>query len=282
MKISPVDTMSITYNFLRSSNKTSDAEVNNVDNTPEKKRLAALQEGLQRLNALPSPKSMAKQNAADRVGLLQRRLEALKMMLLHASPEQAKALARELKSIAGELSSAAKALGSGAGMSAQGAQAAPGNITPLVNADAEAGVDTAAGVSAEASISSSDAESASSIQDAEAKSDAPSSDDKAAVSNAPQRSANSDEMDSAVLRGLVKDAKNMLKSVIEALKRKLAEGDKEGKKDVQEAEKMLASIGDSLQQSSSANTYTGTGGLAMDAAAINSVAASGINISITA
>jgi hypothetical protein len=69
---------------------------------PQSKRLQQMQEGLAKLKAMPA------KLAQDKAGYLQRRLLELKQLLLHASPEQAKALMKELKSIAGELAAVAK------------------------------------------------------------------------------------------------------------------------------------------------------------------------------
>lgn len=78
------------------------------DEDPQAKRLQNMQQGLAKLKAMPAD------SAQDKAGYLQRRLLELKQMLLHASPQQAKALLQELRSIAGDLSAMAKAGGGGA------------------------------------------------------------------------------------------------------------------------------------------------------------------------
>nr|WP_297459160.1 hypothetical protein [uncultured Halomonas sp.] len=91
-------------------------------------RFAEKLESLERLQEMPMQAKM------NKVGFLQQRLEALKMLLLYASPEQAKAIVEELKSIAKELASVAKSLGSSSGSGAslpnvaaiKGSAASPG------------------------------------------------------------------------------------------------------------------------------------------------------------
>lgn len=292
MKILSVKLMNVSYALLRSSNSTADTEANKADNNPKNKRLQSLQEELKRLESMPSPKQIAKQDSANRVGFLQRRLEALKMLLLHASPEQAKALARELKSMAGELSSAAKELGGGAGGPGQGVRFDVASTGIAANAQAGSAESMTTNVSTEADVIKTKAENAPPENDAEQVRDVEqkpeSLSDKAlsansdSVSNSSQNDSSSDEIDSAVLRGLVMDAKKMLKEVIDMLKPKLAEADKEGKKDLRDAEKKLSEVDSSLQQSSTTNVYAGLGGFSIDSGSSSSVAVSGLIFSVTA
>jgi hypothetical protein len=241
---------------------------------------------------MPSPKQIAKQDSANRVGFLQRRLEALKMLLLHASPQQAKAFARELKSIAGELSSAAKTLGSSGGGAGQGAQADAASLSAAANPQVGSAENVITNASAETDANLAEAENASAKNDGpqvsdiekkpESKSDKTLSANSDFVSDTSPNDLSSDEIDNAVLRGLVMGAKKMLKEVIDMLKPKLAEADKEGKKDLLDAEKKLSEVDSSLQQSSTTNIYTRLGGFPLDAVSASSVAVSGLNVSVTA
>lgn len=256
------------------------------------KRLQALQEGPKQLESLPGPKRTTKQNSANRVGFLQRRLEALKMLLLHASPEQEKSLARELKSIAGELSSAAQSLGGSAEGSGQGARIDAENTSTVENAPAGATEGMTTNASAETDAIEVEARNASpvnlggQISDAEQKPDSKldtaSSTTDDSVSDSSRNDANSEEIDTGILRGLVIDAKKMLKEVIDMLKPKLAEAGKEAKKDLLDAEKKLSEIDSSLQENASANVYTGLGGLSLDAGSSSSDALSGLIVNVMA
>ena len=77
------------------------------------KRLGEMQDALKRLQEMPTQKEIAKQNSITRVNMLKEQLEALKKMLLHASPELARILASQLKNIAKELSAIAKSMEGG-------------------------------------------------------------------------------------------------------------------------------------------------------------------------
>lgn len=73
------------------------------------KRLRETGEALERLRAMPLRNSV--QMAAEKVEMLKRRLEEIRVNLMFMTPEQAKAYARELKQIAGALSEAARNAG---------------------------------------------------------------------------------------------------------------------------------------------------------------------------
>lgn len=250
------------------------------------KRTQALRVGLESLESMPSPRQIAKQGAANRVGLLQRRMEALKMLLLRASPEQAKLLARELKSIAGELSSAAKALGGGSGSTRQEARIVGRNIGTAESAGAEALAGSAGVAADEPKLERQNTflgnlahQVAPTEQKPESETDTfpPTADQ-----DSPDRhhsDASSDEIDAGVLRGLLMDAKKTLKEIINMLKPKLAGAGKEAKKDLLDAEKKLSEIERSLQENVSANAYTGLGG---DVASPNLSVFSGSIVNITA
>jgi hypothetical protein len=290
MKIPTLKLMDVSYALRRSSAGTFGTESDRSDNNPDIKRLQSLQEGLQRLQSMANPKQLAKQDSANRVGFLQRRLEALKMMLLHASPEQAKTLARELKSIAGELSSAAKVLGGSAGTVGQGVQTDAASISSTTNAQSVSAESETTTISAEAARSEVELETAppennaEQFSDAEQKTEPKSADALGSngISKSSQNNSASDEIDSAVLRGLVMDAKKMLKEVINMLKPKLAEADKEGKKDLLDAEKKLSEVDTTLQQSAPTDVYSGFNGVSLDVGSSSSAAVAGVNINVTA
>lgn len=282
MKIPTARLIDVAQVLLHSSNRTSVNEYGELDNNPEKKRLQALQEGLRRLESMPSPKQIANQGAANRVGFLQRRLEALKMMLLHASPQQAKALARELKSIAGELSSAAKELGGSAGGSGQGGQNDANGIGATASAQAastQSGATTApvaAGASQAAAANVAPKDDTGKVSAADRKTalesaKAPGANDDSAALGA-RNDSSSATIDGAALRALLMDAKKMLQEAINMLKSKLAEADKEGKQDIHDAERKLADIDNSLQQGPSPDIYSGLDGLPFDSGISNPLA----------
>ncbi len=214
------------------------------------------------------------------------------MQLLHTSPEQAKSLARELKNIAGELSSAAKALGGNAGGSGQGPRIDGENTSTVENAPAGATEDMATNAKAEADAIEVEARHASpvnlggQISDAEQKPDSKldtvSNTTDASVTDSARNCADSEEIDAGVLRGLVIDAKKMLKEVVDMLKPKLGEGGKDAKKDLLDAEKKLSEVDSSLQENASANVYTGLGGLSLDAGSLSSDAVSGLIVNVMA
>jgi len=119
-------------------------------------------------------------------------------------------------------------------------------------------------------------------QKPESKLDTTSSTTDASVTDSSRNDADSDEIDAGILRGLVIDAKKMLKEVIDMLKPKLAEAGKEAKKDLFDAEKKLSEVDSSLQENASANVYTGLGGLSLDAGSLSSDAVSGLIVNVLA
>lgn len=228
---------------------------------PQEKRLREMQEGLKRLQAMPRPEKLAKQQKMNQVGYLQRRLDALKMMLLHASPEQAKALAKELKEIAGELASVAKQAGGGSASSA-GKTSSTGTESKASSAEEQAA--EAIATSSETSADVATAGTAEPVVIGGDKVDQAEKPFGQTTSGESNRiGADDDEIDSAVLRGLLMDAKKLLKEVIDRLKPKLVEAGKEAKDDLRAAEEKLAEMDKAMQQTemptSMANFY-GAGG----------------------
>lgn len=104
---------------------------------PQLRRLRQQQEGLAKLKSMPA------NSAQEKAAYLQKRLMELKAMLLHASPQQAKALLQELRSIAGGLASVAKA-GAGADSSAEAGAAQAANavqVTAVASAGASSSLE---------------------------------------------------------------------------------------------------------------------------------------------
>lgn len=268
------------------------------EETPQQKRLKEIQESLQRLQEMPSPKTSQKQAAAERVGWLKQRLEALKMMLLHATPEQAKALARELKSIAKELASAAKSLSSGSGS---------GTTQPTVQGGASAETGAAAGTdeagqqaeggAAEAAVRQAEAEAAQAAagESAGAAAGTAGAGSEAAAAEAGQEASeeasqepgesqrDDDAMEAAAdksLRQLLAETRKLLKEALELLKAKLRQGDEEARRDAQAAEKSLGDLDDALAQGGDSGFYTAQGDLGGGEAAAGG-AEVGANISVS-
>ena len=264
---------------------------------PESKRLKELREALSQLKATMDPKEMAKRAAAEKIGMLQRRLMELKQMLLHASPEQAKALARELKSIAGELASAAKA----AGAASSGGQAMP-TLSPAasdaqetasatVSSEAEA---AAAAVSAkaaekaevEAQAAAGTAAEAAGAEEAKAG-QVPGNIQETKEGAPGQKSSNSVasaiEIPDKVLKDMLSEARKLLKEAIDMLKLKMGRGDKESRQDVEDAEKKLREISLNTEtQVTSASLYTSQGVDGLAGGGIEGSAAPGLNVCVEA
>lgn len=249
------------------------------------KRLRNMQEGLQRIQSMPGTKELSKQDSMNKVGVLRQRLDALKAMLLHASPEQAKSLARELKSIARELASVAKSLGAGNGGQAAAPSGAEMVDTPS-NEQASAkntGGQPAATETGPTSTKTDETiggrSDAALVSQGENKSDTSvATSGESGQKNAGGNSS-SQETGDAVLRGLLLDTKKLFKEVVDMLKPKLAAAGKDAKEDMQAIEKSMSELDSALQQGSVNSLYSGQGSLAFD---LGSIAASGSNIDLTA
>lgn len=279
-----------TYDLLRSA---SDAR-SKASEDRFAKRMGEMQNAIKRLRAMPTPKQMAKQDSMNKVAALKKRLEMLKAMLLHASPAQSRALARELKAIAKELSSVAKGLGSGAqdagsgsagGEVATDATNASGNPSAEVPAMAIAATDSA---SAGAAVSG--ASNAPQVSDRQGKTEADSatsSTSSPATGRTTGQGGGDDDM-----RAALEDAKKLLKEAIGLLKAKQAlaahearasKEEKQAKLDLGSAEKSLAEIDQSMFQSGS-KLYTAQGDLGVGAG-LGSLAVSfvtsGLNVNVS-
>ena len=256
-------------------------------------RLQAMQEALKRLKQMPSPQALAKQSATNRVGMLKQRLEALKAMLLHATPEQAKALARELKDIARELAAAARELGGSGGQGkissadnpgpgADGGKAseAAASSTPAAGSGAETTAASSADVNQEAS--NSDASTSGNAH--ETKADAESTGVPNSGSSAASDKGTAPDGDDQALKNALIEAKKLLKEVIAMVKAKLAEGAREARHDVLSAEKSLADIDAAIARDDSDVAYSALGnpGSAISASDLpEASASSGLNINVT-
>lgn len=256
----------------------------------QSKQLSDMQEALKRLQAMPSPKALVQQNAANRVAMLKQRLDTLKAMLLHASPEQAKALARELKSIAKELAGAAKSLGFGAGGGGV-------EVGPNVAADNNAGESSASeSGAANSTAAASDVLAANNAgqrvtgwnpAEQNMKADSGDSEQAAASGVASQHQTNAkssatDEGDQG-LRAALLEAKKVLKEVLAMLKAKLANAGKETKRDLQDIDKSLTEISRALAQGGGLELYTGQGELSVGIAVsgvAEGVAGGNVNLSV--
>lgn len=220
---------------------------------PDLKRLQNIQDALQRLDAMPSRKIGGKQAAMDRIGMLRQRLDEMKSLLLYATPQMAKALAKELKSVAKELAAIA---GSGvsvpSGADAGQAQAAASQAESVSETQAASGqADASSATAASADTSSGQAV------------------DSSGKPGSVDSSGTAQEGDTKVLQALLMDARKLLKEVVGMLKPKLAQAGKEARQDMQAAEKYVSDLDHALVSGQGAGDalYTALGGLSGDAAA---------------
>ncbi len=276
----------VSIGFRASTNAEVTNELAKRAESRQANRLSDMQEALK---AVPSPRAMAKQMATNKVAMLKQRLDALKAMLLHASPEQAKILARELKSIAKELVGTAKNLGSGG--SGGGDDVAPNVAANNSAGESEPANSTDAApdaLAAEAAAANGADPSVVSQDYAEKSGEAHSSDgEKSALpgvsskSQANGKSAAPDDGDQS-LRAALLDAKKLLKEVLGMLKAKLADAGKETKRDLQDIDKSLTEINRALTQGDGFELYTVQGELnAGDVASGVSISVTGGNVNLS-
>lgn len=255
-------------------------EANSPGTPPEDpllKRLHDQQESLKRLQAMPSPKEVARQAEMAKVGFLKQRLESLKAILLYASPKQLKAIAKEIKAIAKELTSIAKNLSGGGNDNGGGGLVAHGGSgIPVVRlASAETVSPNAAApnvapneiqaVEKEANMAATDAAHAMARQAeadmAEANATLPPVSSYREGTQRTEETPGSASANDNALQALLKDARKVLEEVVNQLKSKLAEADKETKRDADEAEKSLEELNGALARSHSGSVYTSLGGM---------------------
>ncbi|UCV04421.1 hypothetical protein [Dechloromonas denitrificans] len=220
---------------------------------PQAKWMQDMKSALQRLKAMPSAKDSAKEAATAKAAFIKRQLDSLKAMLLHASPEQAAAIARQVRGLAKELAALGHLLKTG-GSSASTTLPSAGAAASADASSAEASPE-AAPVAAEAGVSATAAEDSS-----EAGEDNQAAADPAAAEAKENKDANATD-DDKELRAALLEARKVLKQIIALLKAKLAAADKETKGDVQAAEKSLNELNNTLAQGAGSDLYTALGSL---------------------
>ena len=241
MSISPVHSSANPYVQNGTVRPRSGADVEARQESFMEKRLRETGEALERLRAMPLRNSV--QMAAEKVEMLKRRLEEIRVNLMFMTPEQAKAYARELKQIAGALSEAARNAGAATGSasgtdtatdvfnSAQALAAALSSRSVAgADADRQAKVDTSTDVTADSSNSTSTAQAGAVAAQAALDKVSTTGDDHLTRSNDAAESreitANGDRKH---LRELLKEASKELRAALELLKSRLKE-DKEGQR----------------------------------------------------
>lgn len=259
------------------------------------KRLGEMQDALKRLQEMPSPKEIAKQHTKDRVAMLKERLEAMRKMLLHASPEMARILARELKTIAKELSSIAKSM-EGGSQNAVSLPTSGETATSPTHDTGNASAEAQSAASAATALSAADQP----VSDTKEANQDPVDQAKPALSIATSWAKNPadgqparQESGDGDLRAALQGAKKLLKEVIGLLKGKMAlatseakmsKEEKQAKHDLQSIEKSLSEMDKALSQDSS-TLYSAQGELGSastgDGFAV-SISAGGLNINISA
>ncbi len=249
MNVDSLNRIGISFSLLYAAKIGTAGVAGGEAESAQAKRLRELQDGLKRLNALPSISASAKQVKANRIGLLKQRLEALKAMLRFASPEQVKAIAQEVRAIARELASIAKSVAADSNAAAPGAAA----------------IDTTANSAKSAPDAQNDAGATTTDTPTGGADAAPTSAQATGVGTGAvgkvidEHSAQGDG--DAGLRALLKDAEKLLKEVIGVLKAKVAMAGKAAGRDLDAAEKSLAEMAGALSQTGSMDLYTSQGEL---------------------
>lgn len=223
----------------------------------EAKRLSDIQDALKQLRSMPSPRVSAKLAAAQRAAMLKHRLDAMKQMLIGASPAQAKAIAAQIKAIASELAGMAKTLAEG-GSASSTASTANASATPQVttgdegsasNGNMEVAEQTPA-ASPSGTTNQTDAEhddtlTASQRQGlaAYAAQNSPSAQDKPGARNDNNEEKSANE----ALKKALDEAKNSLRQLIAMLKNKTGNS-KKAAHDIADAEARLRDMERSMAQ----------------------------------
>lgn len=275
MKI-PAFTATTLTTALQRQFKQQDA-AGSAEESPQAKRWREMRESLQQLQAMSDPKRTAREDKERRAALLKQRLESLKMLLMHASPQQAKALLSELKSIAHELGALAKESSGDASTPTVQAAAGAGDTATAATGSAEA----AASAAAEADVSedSPPADTASA--------DVPAGEDGSTTSQAGTDEASDERADETSqqrehlqpgnrkddsLRDTLNELKRLLKEVTSLMKAKLAQADREARDELRriEHESEQIDIGEATTPSVDGNLYSNpgsalSGGFGLDA-----------------
>ena len=262
-------------------------------------RLGKWQEAMQKLNKLPTAQESKKANAQAKINELQRRLMDLKQLLLHATPQMAKALIAELKSIAGELGSAAKALADTSG-SGSGASQVSVTVTGGASTDAAAAESGTAAASAEGAAQAAQAQADQAGQAAEAQADqaaqaaeaqagqaaaATSGQATQAGQDSQNASQNAGQAEGARALGgngqssakdALEEAKRLLKEVLSMMKAKLANAPKADRDRLHAVENSLDEISQAQAAMSGPDLYSSLG------TGVGDISASVPSIDITA
>lgn len=220
----------------------------------QNKKFEDIQNALQRLRSMPSPRILAKREAATRAMRLKARIDMLKQMLIGASPQIAKGIAAQIKSIASELASLAKA-----GADQPGAEtSATSSAGPLASTNPSNAEQTASSAVSDAT----DTQTKPGTEQAPAAGaqvgEKVQPDGKQLASKGDNGEKDIDEE----LKKAVEDAKSALKSLIAMLKSMLG-----GKnKDIEDAEHLLANMDQSnVDVGSQSTSVAGTGDAAVPA-----------------
>lgn len=289
MSISPVHSRANPYVRDESVRPRSGADVEARQESFMEKRLRETSEGLERLRAMPLRNSV--QVAAEKVEMLKRRLEEIRMALMFMTPEQAKAYARELKQIAGALSAAARNAGADAGgASGTDAAANASNFAQALaaavasgfaaSADADKQPEVGAAIAVVTTEPSDDPSTAArtgaaAAQAALDKALAPGDDQDGRSTNAAATREISAKGDKEHLRELLKEASQALRAALELLKSRLEE-DEESQQVSKELAQAIQDLDEQGAQLSSSGLYDANGVVA----AISGLASSLGNISI--
>lgn len=246
------------------------AGVERTADSPQAKRLQEMKEGLEKLNSMPSPKEMAKQAATARVAMLKQRLDGMKKLLAFATPQMAKALARELKEMARELAAAARELGGGADAAALTATPAGGEEQAAAQS-ASAAAQQAAGEDGQASAAAREAAQATASAHAEphdkarAEDAPPNAQDKDGPVTGRERTATAAASSDSSLRDLIIEVRKKLKDALALVKMQLEKADREGRRDAAEAERALRKVDQALREGDGLQPGAGVQGFAADA-----------------
>jgi len=219
----------------------------------QEKQWQNMQEGLQRLRAMPSPKETAKARAESRLEQLKERIKQLRAMLIGLPPEQAKAILRQIGAIAKELASLAKAAGGDSGGTGTSVQVQQSGSTT-----AETAGDSATTSAAAVSTTPTDAAANAGNGDAEQSQDGDSQDKtQPAQANTPARNSAGNAKS---LRDKLQEVAKQLKALLELVKAKMRDARQQEENDVKEAENALRQVDTALNGSSS--LYSGLGAAA--------------------
>jgi len=216
----------------------------------QEKQWQNMQEGLQRLRAMPSPKETAKARAEARVEQMKERIKQLRAMLIGLPPEQAKAILRQIGAIAKELASLAKAAGGDSGGTGTSVQVQQSGGTT-----AETAGDSASTSAAAESPTATETAANAGNGDAEQSQDGDSQDNaQPASATTPARNGTGNTKS---LRDKLEEVAKQLKALLELVKAKMRDARQQEENEVREAENALRQVDTALNGGSS--LYSGLG-----------------------